>query len=209
MELTEVRVPGINPAIPQSGAISDAVAELSQQVSAAQDSWQKALANERLGAVYSLYGQPEAAVRAFEAALKAHGERNNPAVTRVYVSLGLALRSSGRPRQALDAWERGLGLLIDRALKIIYEEGALLRAAQVDDRRTLLADPRVFGRIRELCRLDLTFAILRNNMGVVHSEQGEPELAAQMFREAVDFTTERAWYEHPQVNLVALGGHGT
>jgi tetratricopeptide (TPR) repeat protein len=130
-------------------------------------------------------------------------------VTRVYISLGLALRSAGKPQQALGAWERGINLLIDRALKIIYEEGTLLRAAPNKNDRTLLADTRVFARIRELCRLDLTSAILRNNMGVVHAEQGAFQQAVQMFREALDFTPEGARYEHPRSNLSSLEQHGT
>jgi tetratricopeptide (TPR) repeat protein len=209
VQVTEVQVPGFRPDLLERAPLDEALAALSGEAAAAKDSWQRALIFERLGALYRLAGQPEAAARALEAALEAHGERNNPAVTRVYVSLGLALRSAGRPQQALDAWERGIALLMDRALKIIYEEGTLLRAAPDRSDRTLLADPRVFARIRELCRLDLTFAILRNNMGVVHAEHGAIQQAAQMFREALDFTPEGARYEHPRVNLSSLEEHGT
>lgn len=209
MQLTEVQVPGLTPDLLKRAPLEEAISAFSAEGAAAEDPWQRGLILEKVGAVYRRAGQPEAAARAFEAALETHGPRNNPAVTRVYVSLGLALRSAGKPQQALGAWERGINLLIDRALKIIYEEGTLLRAAPDKNDRTLLADTRVFARLRELCRLDLTFAILRNNMGVVHVEQGRSQEAVQMFREALDFTPEGARYEHPRSNLSSLEKHGT
>ena len=209
MQVTEVNVPGLRPDLLERARLKEAISALSAEGTAAEDLWQRGLIFERLGALYRLARQPEAAARAFEAALEAHGQLNTPAVTRVYISLGLALRSAGRPHQALAAWERGINLLIDRALKIIYDEGTLLRAAPGKSDRTLLADTRVFARIRELCRFDLTFAILRNNMGVVHTEQGAFQQAVQMFREALDFTPEGARYEHPRDNLSSLDRQGT
>lgn len=209
MQVTEVKVPGVDPDIVERHRAEEAQSAVSDEILRAKDSWQQALAYERLGALYRLGGQPEAAAQAFQEAIRIHGELNNPAVTRVYVSFGLALRSVGKPQQALDAWELGLELLIDRALKIIYEEGALLRAAPAKGDRTLLADTRVFARIQDLCGLDLTFAILRNNMGVVHAEQGAFQQARKMFREAIEFTPKGAQYAHPLRNLTLLGKDDT
>lgn len=208
MQMTEMQVPGAPNHL--SGAeLEFAISTSSEEAPGAEDSWQRGLRLERLGALYRIVGRPEAAIQALEAAIEAHGERNNPAVTRVYVSLGLALTSTGNSEQALEAWERGINMLLDRAIKIVHKEGTLLRASADEDNRTLLADPRIFGRIRELCRLDPTFAVLRNNMGVVHAEHGQFQQAAQLFLEAIEFTPQGARYDHPRNNLSSLEQRGT
>jgi tetratricopeptide (TPR) repeat protein len=209
MQITEVGVPGLDPSLYQRSITKDILSEASNTAAAELDAWKKPLAYEKLGTLYRLSGQPQAAVRAFEEAIRAHGSKNSPAVTRVFIPLGLTLREMGRWRQALDAWEQGIGLLFDRALKIIHGEGTLLRSTRVDNARMLLADRRVFIRIRELCRIEPTFAILRNNMGVVLADAGELQQAVRMFQESIDFTPEGFQYGHPIFNMALLSEHGS
>lgn len=202
MQLTEVNTPGFEPDLLERVGLEQALSTCS--VAGVRDPWERGLRLEKAGALYRHAGQPQSAIRAFRAALEAHGGQNSPAVVRIYVSLGGALHAANKPQQALEAWEQGINLLVDRSLTIIAGEGASIPSKPGNSDRGRLADRAVHTRIKELCRLDLTFAILRNNMGVVHAEQGAFQQAIQMFREAVECTPEGARYEHPLRNLSLL-----
>ena len=111
----------------------------------------------------------------------------------------------GKTQKALDTYERAAESLMDRAIEIIAkQENSPLKEATVDQQRTLLISPEVFPKIKDLVKIDPVFAVLRNNMGVCYAELGKTEEAIGLFRESIEFTPDRARYEHPGLNLAEL-----
>lgn len=201
LQITVVQAPELEPGDLHASKLQETIDSLSSEASTTDIPWKRGIALEKLGTVYFFTGQFKQAITTLNLALEAHEESNSPMVTRVYITLGLAFRSIGQAGQAIATWEQGINLLIDRCIKMISNEGTLLIKQTNVDHSTLLADSRIFSRIRKLCQTDLNFAILRNNMGVVYNEQGDFGMARKMFEESIEFSPSTVHYDHPVSNL--------
>lgn len=190
----------------RAGRHNEAVKYLRAEIENATSSFAEAAAFEKLGAVFRMLNMPQEAIAALTRAIDAHGSANNPALTRKYVSLGLTFKSVGDLQKALEVYESGINLLLDRAIRIIAEDAndKSLSESQIEGKRVLNMSPEVFERIKMLCRLDPTFAALRNNMGTCYVELGEIGKAKEMFKEAIEFTPQGFKYDHPVNNLAEL-----
>ena len=196
-----VQPPELEPGDLQADKLQGTIESLTAEASAADLPWKRGIALEKLGSVYFFTRQLDQAIKTLRSALEAHGDDNNPMVTRIYITLGLAFRSIGRAKEALATWEKGISLLVDRSVKMIRDEGKLPEELPDADHRMLLADSRIGPHIRRLCQTDLNFSILKNNMGVVYFEQGDRRTAKKLFEEAMEFTPSTVHYDHPLGNL--------
>jgi tetratricopeptide (TPR) repeat protein len=204
VQITVVQPPELEPGDLQADKLQKTIEALSTEASTADIPWKRGIALEKLGSVYFFTRQLEQAIKTLISALEAYGDENSPMVTRVYITLGLAFRSIGRAKEALATWDKGIGLLVDRSIKLINEEESLPEQEAEVDHHTLLADSRIGPRIRRLCQTDLNFSILRNNMGVVYYEQGDHRMARKMFEQSIDFIPSTVHYDHPVGNLDSI-----
>ncbi|MBK9214645.1 MAG: tetratricopeptide repeat protein [Chloracidobacterium sp.] len=186
------------------GRSEEALNIVRREIESASSDFARAVAYEQLGNLYQVMNAPSKAIHAFETSLRLHGPLNVPAVTRVYSSLGLAYKLSGETNRALEIYAAGIDRLMDRAMRIIHKDGELTSETEEDGVRTLNVSTDVFERIRELCRLDITFAALRNNMGTCYAEIGDKQSARRAFVEAIEFTPVGFAYQHPSSNLAEL-----
>jgi tetratricopeptide (TPR) repeat protein len=189
----------------ERGQASDALAILRASVAGSPDSFSQAIAYETLGAAYQCLNDYQAAIGAFEKAISLHATRNTPALTRIYVRLGLTHKADGNLNKALEVYEEGINKLFDRAIKIISEdEKKYMFETEDEGKRVLNVTPDALGRMKHLCRLDVTFAALRNNMGTCLAELGDIGTARQMFLESIEFTPGGLRYDHPLHNLESI-----
>jgi len=201
LQITVVQPPELEPKDLAADKLQETIDTLTSDASSTDTPWKRGVALEKLGSVYFFTGQQQQAIKTLDSALEAHGGSNNPMVTRIYITLGLAYRSMGRAEEAMAAWDKGIRLLIDRSLQLIRDEGKLPDDQADAEPSTLFADSRIFPHIKRLCQSDLNYAILRNNMGVVCHEQGNNTMARKMFEESIDFTPSTIHYDHPVGNL--------
>jgi tetratricopeptide (TPR) repeat protein len=177
---------------------------LDAEIVMASDNFFKSAAYEKLGAIYRTLNKPEKAIEAFQEAIKLHGSLNTPALTRIYLALGLTYKETGNVQKALEIYEMGINKLFDRAIKLIADEEGCFSSTNDKGERVLNVSPKAFERIRELCKMDVTFAALRNNMGTCFVELGDYDTARQMFSESIDFTPDGLSYDHPRYNLSCI-----
>ena len=201
MQITVVQPPELEPGDLAADKLQQTIDSLTSEATATTIPWKRGVTLEKLGSVYFFTGQQDKAIETLNQALEAHGDSNSPMVTRIHIALGLAYRSIGRADQAIATWEKGIGLLLARAIEAIDDEGTSIADQTKPDLETLRADTGLFPRIKRLCQSDLNFAILRNNMGVVHYERGDLKRSRQMLEEAIEFSPTTVHYDHPVGNL--------
>ena len=187
-----------------AGRHDEAIKSLKKDLETSSDPFFRAIALEHLGNVHRMLRQYPEAAELLTAAIAAC-DLPNPALWRKYVGLGLTFWAMGQTQKALDTYERAAERLMDRALEILAKrENPLLKKTVIDRERILLISPEIFPRIKDLFKVDPVFAVLRNNMGVCYAELGKAEKAIELFRESIEFTPDRARYEHPSLNLAKL-----
>ncbi|MDP3498167.1 MAG: tetratricopeptide repeat protein [Candidatus Nitrotoga sp.] len=76
-----------------------------------------------------------------------------------------------------------------------------------DGAKVLQVANEYFGEFRSRLRINITFAILKNNMGQCLATMGQVEQAKSCFEEAIEFTPEGMNYDDPRIGLRALGAN--
>lgn len=210
----------------------EAIALLTRETAREPNDWN---AHYSLGAANRFLGNYEAAARAYATALRLNPNEagiyqaaginqqklNNfgeairlhrraieldPKYVEAHNSLGFTLKTIGQTREAFDAYQSGANFLMEAALAELPSR-FFQTVIRPDGAKVLQVANEYFGEFRSCLRRDITFAILKNNMGQCLALMGQVEQAKSCFEEAIEFTPEGVDYDDPRIGLRDLGAN--
>lgn len=133
----------------------------------------------------------------------------DPRYVDAYNSLGFTLKTIGQTKEAFDAYQSGTKLLEEAAFAALPDHPPKL-VTRPDGTTGLLLAPEAFddhGEFRSHLRKNITYAILKSNMGYCLASMGQVEQAKSCFEEAIEFTPEGVDYDAPRMGLYELNAN--
>lgn len=129
-----------------------------------------------------------------------------PKYVEAHNSLGFALKTIGQTEDAFNAYQSGANLIMAAVLAELPSH-LFQTVIRPDGAKVLQVANECVGELRARLRRNITYAILKNNMGRCLVAMGHVEQARTCFEEAIEFTPEGMDYDDPHDGLCELGAN--
>jgi len=153
-----------------------------------------------LGIAYQLDDDFEQAINALEQAVEL-----DPKLFTAYNSIGLTYRKIGMFHEAFEWYSRAAKGIVASVIDEVHKDREkCYRDEVIDGQKTLVVLPYAAEKIHEILRSDLTYSIVKNNIGVCLIQLGDVNFAREQFMESIDCIPDGCNYTDPYRNLESI-----
>jgi len=118
----------------------------------------------------------------------------------ILINRAVELKNEGNLVAALSCYNDAFDMLIHEANSYARQQDGSVK--DIGSVRAIM--PKLFDDVKKYLKLDMTAAIISNNMGTLMARLGDFDGAKKMFEQSVDLTPDNKAYNDPIIGLKEL-----